>query len=103
MTIQIKNKEHFLSFGKMFIIRITKELGVALNELGDYINQNPVQSSLEIMRIALEEGKRKNKAPKQLDYTVEQLADIWDDEEDLLERFMELFNQGFEKKSTAAT
>jgi len=103
MTITIKNKEHFLSFGKMFIIRITKELGVSLNELSDYINQNPLQSSLEIMRIALEEGKRKNNATKQANYTVEQLADIWDDEDDLLDRFMKLFNDGFEKKSTAAT
>lgn len=100
--LNLNGKDHEVSFGKMFLIRISKELGVSFDKLQEYVQSDPIQSSIELMRISLDEGKRKAKST-QPSYSVEQLADIWDNDDELLERFMALFNDSFEKKQNAAT
>jgi hypothetical protein len=89
-----------VSFGKMFLANLSTELGVGLEQISEVIASNPVMTSLQIMLISLKEGARISK--KEFGLTIEDLADAWDLDEDLVERFFEMLNDGVQPKKEMA-
>lgn len=87
-------KTYPLSFGKLFMGSLLDKLGVSPNELMEAVNKNPIMNTLFVIDLALKHGARIQK--KEYTLTVDDIADAWDRDDTLVERFWDLFVEGTE-------
>lgn len=97
---QGKEKTLPLSFGKMFLAKVSTELGVGISQLDTALSKNEVMTSLQILKVSLEEGARIEK--KDMSFTIEELADSWDADDNLIEDFFKRLEEGLQPKKKKA-
>lgn len=97
-TMKINGKEYELHFGKSFLRKLETDAGISITHLEDHFNKEMINTSLNMLHIALIEGARKSGKDFQL--SIDDLADAWDNDEGLIDRFTTLLNASLNQEDS---
>lgn len=90
-VIKINKKDYQVHFGKSFLLRMERDFKINLMKLQESIETKPIETMMQILQAALDEGQRISGKEHKL--TIYDIADAWDYDNSLMENLMTLFNE----------
>ena len=94
--VQINGKGYPVSFGFAALMTFTDQTGLSLNELDKLGDNMALSDALAMMWAGLKDGARKEKQAFSL--TIEDVADMLDDDQEALGKVLEVFADSFGEK-----
>lgn len=91
-TIKIKDKEYPLHFGKSFLYRMEHESGISITQFESLMQSKPIETMTNLLLCSIQEGLRIT--GKTANITIYEIMDGWDEDEGLMERVMNMLNEG---------
>ena len=98
-TIKISSKDWPLSFGNNFYRKLENDFNIAMTEIESLMQKKPIDTFIKMIYVSLSEGARLDK--KEFTLSIDDVADLTDDESDVFNTFSEMLKEVAEKKSVA--
>lgn len=94
--VLINGKDYPCRFGMAALMEFTKQTNIKINDLGNLGNDMTMEEAITLCWCGLKDGARKAKKPFNLDpYDV---ADLIDEDQEAIEKMMEVFANQFNTK-----